>query len=114
MEVQTKQIIFTALLFIVPLTDTTTVSINRMLRGKSPFVGGKDHTTHHLAYMGIKERHVPVLLGCITIAASAVALGLVYMATGWSMTDVALYGALVLVIMGGLYSITRIKKQHHG
>lgn len=39
--------ITTALVFILPLTDTITVTINRLLRGSSPFVGGKDHTTHH-------------------------------------------------------------------
>ena len=41
--------------FSVPLMDTLTVSINRILRKKSPLVGGKDHTTHHLVYKGFSE-----------------------------------------------------------
>lgn len=35
--------------------DTLTVVINRLKRGQSPMVGGKDHTTHHLVYAGLKD-----------------------------------------------------------
>lgn len=51
---------FAALLtvFILPLSDTITVTINRLRRGQSPFVGGKDHTTHHLSYRGYSDAQV--------------------------------------------------------
>jgi UDP-GlcNAc:undecaprenyl-phosphate GlcNAc-1-phosphate transferase len=54
-----------ALVFILPLTDTITVSINRIKRGQSPFVGGKDHTTHHLFFRGITEKRIAILFFCI-------------------------------------------------
>ena len=38
--------------------DTLTVVINRLKAGKSPMVGGKDHTTHHLVYAGLTDRQV--------------------------------------------------------
>jgi len=44
--------------FAVPIIDTSIVSINRILRKQSPMVGGKDHTTHHLVYRGLKEKLV--------------------------------------------------------
>lgn len=50
-----------ALVFILPITDTITVSINRISRGQSPFVGGKDHTTHHLFFRGITEKRIAIL-----------------------------------------------------
>lgn len=50
--------LFLYMIYIIPLTDTMTVSINRMLAGKSPFVGGKDHTTHSLYYLGLSEHMV--------------------------------------------------------
>ncbi|MES2133444.1 MAG: MraY family glycosyltransferase [Bacteroidota bacterium] len=50
-----------ALVFILPLTDTITVSINRIRKGKSPFIGGKDHTTHHLFFKGITEKRIAIL-----------------------------------------------------
>ncbi|MEI7595931.1 MAG: MraY family glycosyltransferase [Bacteroidota bacterium] len=46
---QSKNFIGVALIFALPIIDTTTVTINRLRKGKSPFVGGRDHTTHHLA-----------------------------------------------------------------
>lgn len=35
--------------------DTLTVVINRLQKGQSPLVGGKDHTTHHLVYSGLND-----------------------------------------------------------
>lgn len=62
------------LVFILPLTDTTTVSINRLLKGKSPFVGGKDHTTHHLFFKGITEKRIAILFFCIGLTGMWLAL----------------------------------------
>lgn len=57
-------------IFILPITDTTTVTINRMRKGHSPFVGGKDHTTHHLFFKGITEKRIAIMYACIGLAAS--------------------------------------------
>ncbi len=38
--------------------DTLTVVVNRLKRGQSPMVGGKDHTTHHLVYAGLNDIQV--------------------------------------------------------
>ncbi len=38
--------------------DTLTVVINRLKKGQSPMVGGKDHTTHHLVYAGKTDLQV--------------------------------------------------------
>lgn len=44
--------------FTPAFADTMTVIINRLRRGQSPMVGGKDHTTHHLVYAGLNDRQV--------------------------------------------------------
>ncbi|MFT4780106.1 MAG: UDP-GlcNAc:undecaprenyl-phosphate GlcNAc-1-phosphate transferase [Flavobacteriales bacterium] len=44
-----------------PLCDTTLVTINRIRHKRSPFVGGRDHSTHNLSYLGMKD-------GSITLA----------------------------------------------
>ena len=74
---QLRLFVVPALMFIVPLIDTTTVTIRRLLRRQSPFVGGKDHTTHHLAYMGFSDRWVAIILICIN-ALSIPVLSLVW------------------------------------
>ena len=63
-------IVLVVLVFLLPLTDTVTVIINRSVEGKSPMVGGKDHTTHHLFFRGITEKRIAILyflLGGIAI-----------------------------------------------
>ena len=53
-------------IFALPIIDTTTVVINRILRGQSPMVGGKDHTTHSLTYAGFNDRQVAFIFGVIS------------------------------------------------
>ena len=65
--IPTREISAVILSFIVPISDTATVTINRLKLGKSPFVGGRDHTTHHLSYMGLSERMVAITLILISI-----------------------------------------------
>lgn len=52
--------------FVIPIADTLTVTINRLAAGKSPFVGGRDHTTHHLSYMGYSDRGVAYIMMVIS------------------------------------------------
>ncbi|MDD3859682.1 MAG: MraY family glycosyltransferase, partial [Bacteroidales bacterium] len=72
-----KQALIVALAYIIPLSDTTTVTINRLLRKQSPFMGGKDHTTHHLFYLGLSVRWVGVLFFIINTLGVALSLYLI-------------------------------------
>jgi UDP-GlcNAc:undecaprenyl-phosphate GlcNAc-1-phosphate transferase len=61
----------------MPLTDTVIVVINRILKGSSPFVGGKDHTTHNLFYYGITEKKIATIFFTINTIGAALALLLI-------------------------------------
>lgn len=54
-------ILSVAIVFALPVIDTTTVFIKRISKGNSPFVGGKDHTTHHISYLGVSDAAVAVI-----------------------------------------------------
>lgn len=54
------------ILFLLPLVDTTIVTINRLRKGQSPFVGGKDHTTHNLCYLGLSDRKVAIVYALVS------------------------------------------------
>jgi UDP-GlcNAc:undecaprenyl-phosphate GlcNAc-1-phosphate transferase len=54
-------LVIVALVFVMPLTDTIIVVINRMMKGSSPFVGGRDHTTHFMFFNGITEKRIAIL-----------------------------------------------------
>ncbi|MCQ2959683.1 MAG: undecaprenyl/decaprenyl-phosphate alpha-N-acetylglucosaminyl 1-phosphate transferase [Bacteroidales bacterium] len=62
-----EQIIFICLMFLVPITDTTTVAINRFLAGHSPFVGDRYHTTHCLVYTGFSIPKAVLFLDIFTL-----------------------------------------------
>jgi len=46
------------LIYLWPITDTALVTVERLSLGKKPWQGGKDHTNHHLVFLGLKEKHV--------------------------------------------------------
>ena len=81
---QVKPFVIPALFFIIPIIDTTTVTVRRLLRGQSPFVGGKDHITHHFAYLGLKETNIVFLLMATTLVSFPIALMLIKNPASWN------------------------------
>ena len=59
--------------------DTLTVVINRLKSRKSPMVGGKDHTTHHLVYAGYKDRQVWIIFAIIGLFSFILSVGIIYL-----------------------------------
>jgi len=80
---QVKPFVLPALFFIIPIIDATTVTVRRLLRGQSPFVGGKDHITHHFAYLGLKEKNIVLLLLATTLLSFPIALMLITNPLSW-------------------------------
>nr|WP_294858067.1 MraY family glycosyltransferase [uncultured Fluviicola sp.] len=73
----------TLIAFTPAIADTLTVVINRLRKGKSPMVGGKDHTTHHLVYSGLNDRQVwIVFLGIGLMATLITVLAVVFAKMG--------------------------------
>ncbi len=72
------------ILAIVALTpaaaDTLTVVINRLKAGKSPMVGGKDHTTHHLVYSGKNDGQVWRIFLSLSLMSTIMTVVVYYMA----------------------------------
>ncbi len=105
-----KQAIIVLLAFIVPLTDTTTVTINRLMRGQSPFVGGRDHTTHHLSYAGLSDRGVALTLFTINTVCVSISFYLIHNVSNWNSTWFWSLFSLAFIIFASLYSLTKITK----
>lgn len=105
-DVTSRQFILPILAFLVPLSDTTTVVINRIAKGKSPFVGGRDHTTHHLSYWGLSDQSVALLVAGIGIV-STVMLLIALSIPNWSHLFTILFGLYALVVLVSLYLTTQ-------
>jgi UDP-GlcNAc:undecaprenyl-phosphate GlcNAc-1-phosphate transferase len=56
------------LLLLLPIVDTSLVTITRLLRGQSPVQGGSDHTSHRLVAFGLSERQAVLVLYAIALA----------------------------------------------
>ena len=90
----------------MPLSDTLTVVINRVSKGSSPFVGGKDHATHYLSYLGLSEQSVALLVVGLGIFSTVVLLFALSI-TNWSHLFTILFGAYALVGFVSLFLTTK-------
>ncbi|MDD4215948.1 MAG: MraY family glycosyltransferase [Bacteroidales bacterium] len=106
-----KQVLIVASAFIVPLSDTTTVTINRLLRKQSPFVGGRDHTTHHLFYLGLSVRWVGIVLFLINSVGVVLALYLINTGGSLNYKYLLYFAAYPIMVFLFLYINTKITKQ---
>ncbi len=93
-------IIAPIMVFLVPLMDTSFVVIARISRGTSPFVGGKDHLTHHLSYLGVAEGWVPVLLGLVGLVSGFLVIFSVRYVAFWSLSHTLLFASYVAISFG--------------
>jgi UDP-GlcNAc:undecaprenyl-phosphate GlcNAc-1-phosphate transferase len=67
------------LIFAIPVIDITQVVITRIIKGKSPFEGGRDHLSHLLLNRGVS---VGKVLAILTTSSTLLALCGVYLAVG--------------------------------
>jgi len=105
----TRNILLVLAAFVLPIADTFTVTINRIIRGISPFVGGKDHTTHHLNYLGCNDMQVGFIFVALSLSSAAVVCW-ACMIPAWSTINTVLLATYSVIIIIGMYSTTQIKK----
>ncbi|MCC7032336.1 MAG: hypothetical protein IT179_05805 [Acidobacteria bacterium] len=96
-------LVLPVLMLLVPLFDTTFVTIARTIAGRSVAQGGRDHTSHRLVAMGLSERGAVLMLWGIAALSGMVAVlsyryGLPYTVT---LVGLLVVGVLVLAIQLG-------------
>src|SRR4029077_14269577 len=62
------------LLLMIPIVDTTLVTLSRKLNGRRVSQGGRDHTSHRLVALGLSERAAALTLWALAAASGAVAV----------------------------------------
>ena len=69
----TTSLMMPVIILAYPIFDTTLVTAMRFLEGRSIFQGGRDHSSHRLALLGLKRRGtVLVIFGiCVTLGLGA-------------------------------------------
>lgn len=105
-EMENISLVF--LVYLLPIVDTTTVFVNRIRKGNSPFIGGKDHTTHHLFFKGITEKRIALLYFGISVIACIIAYKMIF---GFTYTLLYLGITYVVIVFLFLYLNTITKKK---
>lgn len=105
--VQSKQFFITILSFAIPIIDTTSVFFNRIRKGRSPFIGGKDHTTHSFFYMGLTEKRIAILYAGIGLMSMFLNLLIVKYIENWSYVHILLFSIYFICLFWFLYRPTR-------
>jgi len=102
---QWQQIFSVLIAFALPIIDTTIVVINRIKRGTSPFIGGKDHTTHNLSYLGFTDSQVALVFSFISIVLLAINYCIFRFLTEWTTSMGIGLSLFILSIFGALFYI---------
>ena len=72
------------LLLLVPILDTTLVTAARLMSGRKPSQGGRDHTSHRLVAIGLSQRAAVAVLWLLSAAGGAVAIVVQRFDASWS------------------------------
>jgi UDP-GlcNAc:undecaprenyl-phosphate GlcNAc-1-phosphate transferase len=62
------------LLLLIPIVDTTLVTVSRRMAGRPVSQGGRDHTSHRLVALGLSERAAALTLWTLSALSGAVAV----------------------------------------
>lgn len=85
----------------VPIFDTALVTLMRNLHGRSPFKGGRDHTSHRLVSLGLSERKTVLLLYLLSILFGLIALA--YAKVDIVIVSILTVLALIVLLFFGIF-----------
>ncbi len=99
-----------ALILVVPIFDTTFVTVLRKIWGRKASEGGRDHTSHRLVALGLSERTAVLLLYGLAILAGALSLLVIELETTQSLALIAVF-ILTLTIVGVYLSKVKVYEE---
>ncbi|MBK6837721.1 MAG: undecaprenyl/decaprenyl-phosphate alpha-N-acetylglucosaminyl 1-phosphate transferase [Bacteroidetes bacterium] len=108
--ISARNLLLPLIVFLMPIIDTTTVVINRLMKGQSPFVGGKDHTTHALAYLGLSDRQVAMVFWFMTLLSLLLVVIIEKYLREWTHTYTAIFSVYVVLMFALFYYAARTVK----
>jgi UDP-GlcNAc:undecaprenyl-phosphate/decaprenyl-phosphate GlcNAc-1-phosphate transferase len=94
------------LLLLIPIVDTTLVTIMRKLNGRPVSQGGRDHTSHRLVAIGLSERKAAFVLWGLSALSGAIAVAVRVLALPVTVLLVPVFG---LAFLGFFIFLGRVK-----
>ncbi|MCU0498370.1 MAG: undecaprenyl/decaprenyl-phosphate alpha-N-acetylglucosaminyl 1-phosphate transferase [Anaerolineae bacterium] len=72
----TPYLVIPALVLFVPVFDINLIVLTRLSEGRSPAMGGRDHTSHRLLALGLNQRMAAITLYGLSFGCGLIALAL--------------------------------------
>ena len=72
------------LVLLIPIFDTTLVTVMRTLSGRSASMGGRDHSSHRLVAIGLSERTAVFVLWMLAAVGGAIGIATRFFAASWT------------------------------
>jgi UDP-GlcNAc:undecaprenyl-phosphate GlcNAc-1-phosphate transferase len=85
---------------LIPIFDTTLVTVMRKLSGRPASMGGRDHSSHRLVAIGLSERAAVGVMWLLAGMGGAVALLMKFAHQSWSLP-----AALLFLVAMGLFAV---------
>jgi UDP-GlcNAc:undecaprenyl-phosphate GlcNAc-1-phosphate transferase len=79
------------LVLLIPILDTTLVTVMRKLSGRKASVGGRDHSSHRLVAIGLSERSAVTVLWMLAAIGGTIGIAIRFFAASWSVLAVTLF-----------------------
>jgi len=98
------------LVLVLPIFDTTLVTVSRLLSGRSPAQGGRDHSSHRLVALGLSERWAVAVLWGLAALSGGLALSIRRFQTEWSSVAAVLF-ILALIIFAVYLARVRVYEE---
>ncbi len=111
--IPSQQLSIMILVFLLPLVDTSVVVFNRILRGQSPFIGGRDHTTHLLSYQGLSDSQVALSFAGISAISMISTVFILKFVNPWTMWHALAVLAYFLLILVAMFYLSKINKEKY-
>jgi UDP-GlcNAc:undecaprenyl-phosphate GlcNAc-1-phosphate transferase len=77
------------LVLLIPIFDTTLVTLSRALSGRRTAQGGRDHSSHRLVAIGLSERRAVALLWSLAAIGGILGIGVGRFGQSWSVFVIA-------------------------
>src|SRR4029453_12611954 len=94
------------LVLLIPIFDTALVTASRVLSGRSPAEGGRDHSSHRLVALGLSERSAVILLWILAGIGGGIGVAVDYFNLRWAGVVASL--SLIAMMLFAIY-LSRVR-----
>src|SRR6185295_12952023 len=96
------------LVLLIPIFDTTLVTLSRWFSGRRASQGGRDHSSHRLVAIGLSERRAVALLWLLAAIGGGLGVALDYSKQSWSTLAAAFAFVVGMVIFAAYLAGIRV------